>query len=293
MNTQTIKPAKSQRLAFIEFRLYYLGSVSRQDVTERFDCSDAVATRDLSDYQNLREQNCTYDKSTKKYDKTNGIFDFLFDLPINKVLLELIEGGQTLLEAQKTGIISGCTPISLVSPNKEIVSEISRSIYKGKVLKIKYKSLNSGGGYREIIPHSIFSDGLKWYVRAYDRKRELFINLNITRITEATETSLEIENNEIIQSDKKWNSTVPLVLAPHPNVKHKEAIEADYNMDNGEKIVYVKTSMVEFFLRKWNIDCSPAGNLLKGDEYQLWLKNNQALLGICDFKIAPGFKNHD
>lgn len=293
MSTLKIKPAKNQRLAFIEFRLFYLGSVSRQEVTERFGCSDAVATRDLSEYQSNNNENCEYEPKSRRYCRRNEEFTLTFDIPVHKALLELVTGGQTLLEDGIGGAISGNVPIDLIVPDRKIVSLISRAIFDNKALNIIYTSVNSGKRNREIIPHSIFTDGLKWYVRAFDKKRESFINFNITRINEANLISYDIKSHELIRSDEKWNATVPLVLAPHPNIFHKEAIEADYGMKNGEKIVYIKTSMVEFFLRKWNIDCSPKERLLKGDEYQLWLKNNQALIGICDFYIAPGYENHN
>ncbi|WP_298445842.1 WYL domain-containing protein [uncultured Ferrimonas sp.] len=292
MSTVSLKRAKSERIAYIEFRLFYLGSVSRQDVAERFGCSDAVATRDLSEYQSTRPDNCEYDAKRRRYYKSEGKFKFIFDLSVHTVLRELVEGGQSLLENERVGTISGNMPLQLTNPNNEVVANVSRAIYEQKLLEITYISLNSGKKSRKIIPHSIFTDGLKWYVRAYDRVREMFINFNLTRIYSSIIKDDEIEKVEGEDFDEQWNSKVPLVLVPHPNIQHKDAIKIDYGMKDGELILYVKTSMVEFFLRKWNIDCSPEDRLLEGSEYQLWLKNNQALVGICEFNIAPGYINH-
>jgi hypothetical protein len=33
--------------------------------------------------------------------------------------------------------------------------------------------------------------------------------------------------------DKQWNNIIPIELIPHPNLKHKQAVEMDYAMTDG------------------------------------------------------------
>ena len=41
------------RLAYVEFRLWFLGDVCRRDLMERFGIAPAVATRDFTAYRDL------------------------------------------------------------------------------------------------------------------------------------------------------------------------------------------------------------------------------------------------
>ncbi|MBT9100246.1 hypothetical protein KFZ76_21335 [Methylovulum psychrotolerans] len=43
--------AQRERLAYIEFRLYFLGEARRQDLIQRFGIAPAVATRDFAQYR--------------------------------------------------------------------------------------------------------------------------------------------------------------------------------------------------------------------------------------------------
>ena len=61
-----------QRLEFIEFRLFWDGSVNRSDITERFGVSTPQASADLTQYRELAPENIRYDASAKRYLPTEG-----------------------------------------------------------------------------------------------------------------------------------------------------------------------------------------------------------------------------
>ncbi|PZP57297.1 MAG: WYL domain-containing protein, partial [Azospira oryzae] len=44
-----------------------------------------------------------------------------------------------------------------------------------------------------------------------------------------------------------------------------------------------------YFLRKWNVDCSP-DHRLRGPEYRLWLKDPMVLYGVENAVLAPGYQ---
>lgn len=52
-----LNQAQRERLAFIEFRLRFLGDVRRPDLYDRFDIAPAVATRDLGLYREIAPDN--------------------------------------------------------------------------------------------------------------------------------------------------------------------------------------------------------------------------------------------
>ena len=55
------------RLAYIDFRLWFLGDASRRDLMERFGIAPAMATRDFTVYRELAPQNIDFDGVRKVY----------------------------------------------------------------------------------------------------------------------------------------------------------------------------------------------------------------------------------
>ena len=47
-----------------------------------------------------------------------------------------------------------------------------------------------------------------------------------------------------------------------------------------------------YYLRLWNVDCSH-NHSLKQLEYQLWLKNKQALYGVANLALAPSYEEDE
>lgn len=281
---------KQERLAHIDFRLYFLGDISRNDLKKRFGVADAAATRDLADYKKQAEGNLIYDSQKRIY-KVSGKFTPQFQYQPERVLAALSQGlGDDQITSSKPYIPCE-TPSQLNKPDVQVLSKISRAIYNQEALSIKYRSVRSGLTERVIIPFCLVDNGLRWHVRAYDRRRGQFMDLVLTRISDpvapSDPTPLEHESKEF---DKQWNRIVELEIVAHPQLEHKDTIEMDYAMEDGVLKMDVRAAVAGYILRRWNVDCSKDAKL-RGDEYHLWLKNRQALYGVDNLKIAPGFES--
>jgi hypothetical protein len=66
-DTSRIRWGIEQRLDFIEFRLFWDGSLNRSDIIRRFGVSTPQASADLAQYRELAPENIDYDKSAKRY----------------------------------------------------------------------------------------------------------------------------------------------------------------------------------------------------------------------------------
>ena len=84
-----LSAAQRLRLSFIEFRLWFFGSVTRKDVLDRFDLATAAGTRDLSLYRELAPQNMAYERKRNKYQSS---FRPLFEHPVERVIAALTAG---------------------------------------------------------------------------------------------------------------------------------------------------------------------------------------------------------
>ena len=180
-------------------------------------------------------------------------------------------------------------PAELNLPKLDRIAGVSRAIYRGTPLHVQYRSLSSGLTAREIVPHALVDNGLRWHVRAYDRVRKKFSDFVINRIAEIQVLPSEkVRSEETKEADIQWNRIVEMHLVPHPQLEHPETVEYEYGMQGGRLKVQVRAAVAGYVLRRWNVDCS-ANHWLKGPEYHLWLSNQQTLYGVENLALAPGY----
>ncbi|MBF4436991.1 WYL domain-containing protein, partial [Vibrio anguillarum] len=108
---------------------------------------------------------------------------------------------------------------------------------------ITYVSLSSGETTREIVPHTLVDNGLRWHVRGFDRKHGEFRDFVLTRIKAAVVLEHStLSETELETQDRQWNRFVELELVPHPRIEHSEAIELDYGMTGGVLKVEIRAA---------------------------------------------------
>jgi hypothetical protein len=134
--------AQRERLAHIDFRLYFLGEVSRADISGRFDVAPAVATRDLARYRALAPDNIRFDGSSKTYRTTND-FRPLFEHSLDRALSALSKGfGDGL-----GGAASGLVPCEYPAPIRA-----DRSSRRGAALRLRKVRSQTARSQRSFLP---------------------------------------------------------------------------------------------------------------------------------------------
>ena len=281
--------AQKQRLSFIDFSLLFKGSVSRKALTDKFEMGMANATRDLTLYRELAPENIEFDQKERSYIQANT-FKPLFHYDAKQTMAKLANKVSDCFGGMLEESFPIVAPNQLNVPDIYIVANIVQAVLKGKAISIIYTSLSSGSAAREIVPHTIVDNGLRWHVRAFDRKSQSFRDFVLTRVTKATLLDDEPLISQTKQEDHQWLRMVPLQLVPHPkNVSQSVAIELDYGMQNGMLELNIRAAMAGYLLRRWNVDCSKNA-YLRGGEYHLWLANTQTLYGAENLAIAPGYR---
>ncbi len=290
-NTEGIEKltfAQKQRLSFIDFCLLFQGSINRKELTEKFEMGMANATRDLTLYKELAPQNIDFNAKDRTYLQSKNfkpLFSYNSKQTLAKLSHKISDGFDGVMEVA----FPVDAPLQLNVPDIFIVAKIVQAVLKGKAISIIYTSLSSGSKAREIVPHTIIYNGLRWHVRGYDRKTNSFRDFVLTRISKVTLLDKPVEEFETAIEDNQWMRKMDLHIVPHPtNVQYPQAIELDYGMDKGMLQLTVRAALVGYLLRRWNVDCTE-GASLKGGEYQLWLRNRQTLFGAENLAIAPGY----
>jgi len=283
--------AQKQRLAYIDFKLYFTGMVTRSEIVSHFELGLAAATRDLKFYRESAPENMAYDNAEKKYFITTQ-FKPVFKHDARRTLIKLANNISDGFDSIGDTSFPIESPSPLNVPDIDIIAKLSQAIINNKPISVIYTSLSSGPGARDLVPHSIVDNGLRWHLRAYDRKSKSFRDFVFTRITKVTIRAQIPSPEEDKLEDHQWMRMVPLQIIPHPNnVKHPTAIKLDFGMKKGQLEVNVRAAMAGYLLRRWNVDCSESASL-SGPEYQLYLQNIQTLYGADNLAIAPGYQQN-
>lgn len=289
----TILPAgltgpQRDRLAYIDLKLRFLGEVTRGDLIARFGVQQAAASRDLALYKRLREGNLAYDTAQKRHSAREP-FAPLFDFPPPRVLAWLTQDFGDGAPAPLANVVTAELPAHLSAPDLDTLAFVTRAIHREQALTIEYLSYSSGGSTREIAPFALIDTGMRWHVRAFDRKTQSFRDFVLTRMQTPRLLEEPVAPHERWMHDAQWTRIVELTLVPHPNQPRPEVTAFDYRMTDGKLVRRVRAATAGYFLRKWNVDCSP-DHSLRGPEYRLWLCDPLVLYGVDSAALAPGYR---
>lgn len=278
------------RLAFVELRVRFIGEIRRQDLVSRFGIQSAAATRDLALYKDLAPGNIDYDAKGKSY-VLGADFLPVFDFPPERVLSWLTQGFGDGEPMRLKAWVASESPSKLTHPHLDVLASVTRSIHQGCPLGVEYHSISSGQSDREIVPFALIDNGLRWHVRAFDRKSQEFRDFVITRIKRPIVLrGVPVAPQEVSDQDIQWTRILELDLVPHPGQPHPEISEMDYSMERGILKMKLRAAMAGYILRKWSVDCSPT-HKLNGPEHRLWLRNHLALYGVRSAVLAPGYES--
>lgn len=285
---ESLSHAQRERLAYIDFRLYFFGEIGRPDLIERFGVAPAGATRDLALYREIAPQNITFDGSNKIY-RIGQAFAPLFDHASQRVLSALALGFGDGVNNAMQPLLPCESPSALSNPRMDVLAPVCRAIHAKRPIAIRYHSMSSGESERVIVPFALVDSGLRWHVRAFDRKSGEFRDFVVTRIEASTLLDEEPQANEQPDNDIQWTRIVELDFVPHPRLERPEIIKMDYGMTDGSIRMRVRAAVAGYMLQHWRVDCSP-DHRLKEEQYRLWLSDPLALYGVENAKLAPGYQ---
>ncbi len=285
---ESLSHAQRERLAYIDFRLYFMGEIGRPDVANRFAVAPAGATRDLALYREIAPQNIEFDGSNKIY-RIRKAFLPIFEHATQRVLSALALGFGDGVNVDSQQLLPCESPTALSNPKMDVLASICRAIHAKRPVAIRYHSMSSGESERVIVPFALVDTGLRWHVRAFDRKSGEFRDFVVTRIEAPTLLDEEPQANERPDNDIQWTRIVELDFVPHPRLARPEIIKMDYGMTDGSIRMRVRAAVAGYMLLRWSVDCSP-DHRLKEEQYRLWLSDPLALYGVENAKLAPGYQ---
>ena len=285
---ESLSHAQRERLVYIDFRLYFMGEIGRPDLASRFAVAPAGATRDLALYREIAPQNIVFDGSSKIY-RIGKTFSPIFEHATQRVLSALALGFGDGVSVESQPLLPCESPAALNSPRMDVLAPVCRAIHAKRPVAVRYHSMSSGESERVIVPFALVDTGLRWHVRAFDRKSGEFRDFVVTRIEAPMLLDEEPQPNERPDNDIQWTRIVELDFVPHPRLERPEIIKMDYGMTDGSIRMRVRAAVAGYMLLRWSVDCSP-DHRLKEEQYRLWLSDPLALYGVENAKLAPGYQ---
>ncbi|MGD9637513.1 MAG: WYL domain-containing protein [Alphaproteobacteria bacterium] len=246
-----------QRLEFIEFCLFWEGGINRSDLIKFFNISVPQASKDLSQYQELAQENICYDKSVKKYFPSKEFKPKFFTPDSDEYLRQLY-----LEQDNKASVFPyvDVMPIPYRRIDSSILQRIINTIREQASIEILYQSMNDQKPdpiWRRITPHAFGSDGLRWHTRAFCHDDKKFKDFILSR-------TLDVRNPEATnvsrQQDSEWNDTFEVVLIPNPKLgdNQQKIIAHDYNMEDGCSRINIRRALLYYFRKRLRLDIAEA-----------------------------------
>ena len=262
-----------QRLEFIEYRLYWEGSINRKDLVNAFGVSVPQASADIKMYKQNAPGNIYYDKSIRQYlvtSRFNPIFSPIDDHSYLSKLSMVSEG-----VIKKDELMMGYIPDFSVVPSFDrtidprILKKIVKALKNKKAINVQYQSMSRPSPvWRWITPHAFVFDGFRWHVRAYCELTEDFRDFIIGRIIETQNVK---KSKADPTEDFKWNHFVNIKIAAHPDLTtgQKNIIEKEYGMKDGVVEFKIRAAFIYYMLLRFR---------LENPEDERFLKNKNAIL---------------
>ncbi|HHF2874914.1 transcriptional regulator [Vibrio panuliri] len=276
----------SPRLAYVDFKLFFTGQVTRADLKGAFGIAEAAASRVLTEYSKLRPNNKTQKTNTIIRDTFHPLVNFDSELALGMLANGFNSNklsGATELPYEKIGRI----PNQL---NLNDVAMITRAISGKYSISCNYLSENSiNHEERIIVPLAIMNDGTNWMFRAFDRsetrdrKFKNFLFARVRNVVEELDSrAAKQKENEALSQDEHWNLRLPLILKLHDSLSEngRQRVRTDFGIPDGKDEIYVteRAAFRWIIEKKWHIDVRTDAQKLDD--------NNKGIKRFYKFELA-------
>jgi predicted DNA-binding transcriptional regulator YafY len=245
-----------QRLEFIEFRLFWEGSINRADIIDCFGVSTPQASKDLSLYQARAPGNMLYDSRAKCYVAADAFVLRFLDPDPYKYLSQLRAVSEGMLPASESWIAAMPNADVALTPKREIdiaiLRRILEAVRESQSIEVLYQSMNSARPdpiWRRMTPHAFGYDGFRWHVRAYCHVEDKFKDFLLPRILEV---GTKGEPGQSGEHDWLWNNYFDVLIGPHPDLTEgqKKVVAKDYGLEIDTTILSVRYAMLFYVLKR-------------------------------------------
>ncbi|MGL5040162.1 MAG: WYL domain-containing protein [Aeromonas sp.] len=285
------------RFRLLEIVLQWEGRLTTNHLMAAFNIGRQQASRDINLYlTKYSPKGVVYDRSLKGYKPTEQFSPRFSEGKVDEYLVLLHREKQNQRQHQ-TGVL----PLPLMDlrygyieildvPNRHIDPKIARALVqaaRGQLrVDVDYVSLNSEQqNGRNIVPHTLVYDGIRWHVRAYCEKKGEYLDFVMSRFR--AEPELLDASPFGREGDLEWNTHVTAKITPNPALTpgQQAIIATDHAMTDGCLQITQRIPLMHYALERLQVSYNgehERNPLL----YPLVLVNRDALIEQgCAFKL--------
>jgi len=252
-----------QRLEFLEFRLFWAGSINRSDLTDHFGISTPQASADIGRYEEKFPGSLEYDKRAKRYVPSSTFIPRLIQPDADAYLSRLKGVTDRAVDASDVWLSDMPPAESMPLPHRRVSSNVLRSVLEairnGRSVEVHYQSMNTERPdpvWRWMTPHAFANDGLRWHVRAYCHLDNKFKDFLLSRCLETRGNAPPLASSS---DDANWHSYFEVVLRPNPllSESQQQIVAQDYCMRDGRLGISIRRSFLYYFKKRLRLDVAP------------------------------------
>lgn len=262
MRRSKLRWGVAQRMKFIEFRLFWEGSLNRRDLMETFGVSTNQASGDFKRYSLLAPENILYSGSIRRYIRGDQFRPRFFRPDAERYLGQLGLGPEA--DSAPAGSWVGFRPgFGALPPVTRPIDPVTlRAVLgfmrRGQWARIRYLSYRWPEPVEcQMYPHGIGHDGFSWRVRAYCAKCEGFRDFVLARITAVGSASASQQCRAA--DDRAWSVFAEVRIRPSPGLTDAErrAVELEFGMQDGVARFRVRGAFVPGMLERLGVARNP------------------------------------
>jgi len=265
---------RKERLRFIDSRLFWTGVLRREDICQQFELHETNASKDISLYRQLSQNNVVYDRNEKIY-KAAPKFQ-----PIGRQQSLQSLFSFSTLNMNWTGYVPDylfSTPIPNRQPALPIIRNFITCAERGNGVEVTYHSMSNPEGKNRIVyPQCIIYDGLRWHARAFDMQSSMYRDFVLSRIESINDVVSPIE----LPTDNDWNNFVDVKITPHSllSSEQQKVVEMDFNMKEGAVNIRTRQPLAFYIIRNLYLDADlvPPRQLIECKNWQEIMATSQS-----------------
>lgn len=253
------------RFRLLEIVLMWEGRLTTNHLCTAFNIGRQQASRDINRYiQEVSPQGLEYDRNLKGYKPTAQFSPRFSEGKVDEYLL-LLHREKQHQRQHEAGVLAlplmdlryGHIEI-LDVPNRHIDPVIVRGLVQAARSQLRvdvdYVSLSSAErSGRNIVPHTLVYDGIRWHVRAYCEKKGEYLDFVMSRFRGTPELLNTSEHGR--KQDREWNTQVTAVVVPNPELSttQQDIIASDYAMVEGKLLITQRIPLLHYALERLQV----------------------------------------
>lgn len=274
--------------------LQWEGRLTTNHLCSAFNIGRKQATKNINRYiGEFSPTGLEYDRKPKGYKPTADFKPTFSQGSINEYLHLLYQDMAQTSTLSLMDLRYGHTkvldvPLHHVDP--PIVRGLVQAARNQLRVDVDYASLSSEVvSGRNIVPHTLIYDGIRWHVRAYCDKRGEYLDFVMSRFRGVPELLDASPHGR--EQDAEWNTHIEVVVIPNPCISpdKQQIIAEDYAMQYGQLRFIRRLSLVHYAQDRMQVSYDSQHDQ-NPDQFPLVLQKRDELIKQgCKFKLAtPG-----